>query len=106
MNTSAADLAYWMGWESKSTPQNVQKQLFISLTKEQELIFILLENKKSLDDLGFQAKLSISKGAVLLFQLKMEGYVRSLSGKQYERIQYPILERTRNKTSNATFWAF
>ena len=27
MITSAADLAYWMGWESKSFTQNIQKQL-------------------------------------------------------------------------------
>lgn len=86
MITSAADLAYWMGWESKSFNQNIQKQLFISLTEEEEQIFNLLENKNSLDDLGLLAKLPISRVAVLLFQLEMKGCVRSLPGKQYERI--------------------
>ena len=65
MITSAADLAYWMGWESKSFTQNIQKQLFISLIEEEEQIFNLLENKNSFDDLGLLAKLLISRVAVL-----------------------------------------
>ena len=61
MITSATDLAYWMGWESKSSPQNSQKQLFISLTEEEELIFNLLENKSSLDDLGLQGNYRLAR---------------------------------------------
>ena len=80
MITSAADLVYWMGWESKITPQNTQKELFLSLTEEEEVIFNLLENKNSLDNIVFRAKLLISKVAVLLFQLEMKGCVRSLLG--------------------------
>jgi DNA processing protein len=80
MITSAADLVYWMGWKSKITPQNTQKELFLSLTEEEEVIFNLLENKNSLDNILFRAKLLISKVAVLLFQLEMKGCVRSLLG--------------------------
>jgi len=73
MITSVADLVYWMGWESKITPQNTQKELLLSLTEEEKEIFNLLENKNSLDNLAFQAKLPISKVAVLLFQLEVKG---------------------------------
>ena len=41
MITSAADLVYGMGQESKITPQNTQKELFLSLTEEDEVIFNL-----------------------------------------------------------------
>jgi DNA processing protein len=85
MITSAADVAYWMGWESNPKPKVVQKELFISMTGEEELLFNLLETKTSLDALALEAKLPISKVAAILFQLEMKGCVRPLAGKQFER---------------------
>ena len=45
MITYAADLAFWMGWESNPKPKAGQKELFISMTEEEELLFNLLETK-------------------------------------------------------------
>ena len=106
MITSAADVAYWMGWESNPKPKVVQKELFISMTGEEELLFNLLETKTSLDALALEAKLPIRKVAAILFQLEMKGCVHPLAGKQFERAQYPILERTRIMTSVAISFAF
>ena len=85
MITSAAYVAFWMGWESNPKPKTVQKELFISMTEEEELLFNLLETKTSLDALALEAKLPISKVAAILFQLKMKGCVRPMAGKQFER---------------------
>jgi|TARA_B110000046_G_scaffold151604_1_gene160403 hypothetical protein len=38
MITSAADLAYWRGWELTSKPKVIQKELFISLTEDEEAL--------------------------------------------------------------------
>ena len=85
MITSAADVAFLMGWESNPKPKAVQKELFISMTEEEEMLFNLLEMKTSLDTLALEAKLPISKAAAILFQLEMKGCVRPLTGKQFER---------------------
>ena len=85
MITSAADEAYWMGWESNPKPKGVQKELFFSMNGEEELLFNLLETKTSLDALALETKLPISKVAAILFQLEMKGCVRPLAGKQFER---------------------
>ena len=74
-----------MGWESNPKPKGVQKELFISMNGEEELLFNLLETKTSLDALALETKLPISKVAAILFQLEMEGCVRPLAGKQFER---------------------
>ena len=85
MITSAADVAFWMGWESNPKPKAVQKELFISMTEDEELLFNLLETKMSLDALAQEAKIPISKVAAILFQLETKGCVRPLAGKQFER---------------------
>ncbi len=86
MITSAADLIYWMGWEPTEKPKEKQKELFVSLTDNETILYNLLEQKTSLDQLSIQTQLPISKVASLLFQLEMKGCVRSLAGKQFERI--------------------
>jgi len=85
MIISATDVAFWMGWESNPKLKAVQKELFISMNEDEELLFNLLETKMSLDALALEAKLPISKVAAILFQLEMKGCVRPLAGKQFER---------------------
>ena len=81
MITSAADLAYWMGWELTSKPKEIQKELFISLREDEEALFKALDVKMSLDKITFKSKLPFSKVASILFQLEMKGCVRPLAGK-------------------------
>lgn len=86
MITSASELIYWMGWEPTVKSKSRQKELFINLTDEETVLYNILDEKKSLDQLASQTQLSISKVASVLFQLEMKDCIRSLAGKQFERV--------------------
>ncbi len=84
---SAADIVYIMGWEQtakKNAP--VQKQLFIDLKPEEELVVNVLKEKNALnvDDLCLLVKMPMSKVSSLLLTLEFSGIVRSLPGKMYK----------------------
>jgi len=84
---SAADVIYLLGWEQIKTKKgNVQKQLFIELKPEEELIINVLKEKESIniDDLCFSAKMPMSKVSSLLLNLEFSGLVKSLPGKVYK----------------------
>ncbi|GAB5538641.1 MAG: DNA-processing protein DprA [Salibacteraceae bacterium] len=80
------DLEYLLDWsidEAESKPS--QKQLFVDLTEEEQLIFKQLESEKqeSLDNISLNAGVPVSKASTLLLQLEFKGVVRSLPGKIY-----------------------
>jgi DNA processing protein len=83
---SAADIIYIMGWEEKkkkNAPQ--QKQLFVELNAEEEILVNLLKEKNSVtvDDICLLAKMPMSKVSSLLLTLEFSGIVKSLPGKIY-----------------------
>jgi DNA processing protein len=83
---SAADIIYIMGWEQKkkkNAPQ--QRQLFIDLNPEEEILINLIKEKNSvnIDDLSLLAKMPMSKVSSLLLTLEFSGIVKSLPGKMY-----------------------
>ncbi len=83
---SAADLVYILGWEqtkTKKAPQ--QKQLFLELSADEELLVNALKGKNvvSIDDLCFASKLPMSKVSALLLTLEFSGIVKSFPGKAY-----------------------
>jgi DNA processing protein len=83
---SAADLVYILGWEqTKKSKAPQQKQLFIELSQDEEILVNALKEKESvgIDDLCFIAKLPMSKVSALLLTLEFSGIVRSLPGKAY-----------------------
>jgi DNA processing protein len=83
---SAADLVYILGWEqSKKTKAPQQKQLFIELSQDEELLVNALKGKDSvtIDDLCFASRLPMSKVSALLLTLEFSGIVRSFPGKAY-----------------------
>jgi len=83
---SAADVVYIMGWEqTKNVKAPQQKQLFIELKPEEELVVNVLKEKDSIniDDLCLVCKLPMSKVSSLLLTLEFSGIVRSLPGKMY-----------------------
>ena len=84
--TSGEDLVKWLEWEEKpmGNPQ-IQKQLFQSFSKKEQVLYSILETPHSLDDLSFKSKLSISQVASLLLQLEIKSAVRPLAGKKFER---------------------
>lgn len=83
---SAADLIYIMGWEplkKKNAPQ--QRQLFVELKPEEEVLVNVLKEKESInvDDLCIISKMPMSKVSSLLLTLEFSGIVKSLPGKVY-----------------------
>jgi len=83
---SAADVIYIMGWEqTKSAKGPQQKQLFVELKPEEELLVNVLKEKEAIniDDLCLVCKMPMSKVSSLLLTLEFSGIVRSLPGKVY-----------------------
>lgn len=87
--TSAKDLIDMMNWRlEKSSPKPIQKQLFVELTENEQLMYnFLTQNGKELIDLiSLNCKLPIHQTTALLFNLEMKGMVKPLPGKLYEAI--------------------
>lgn len=83
---SAADIVYILGWEeSKISKKPVQKQLFVELKEEEEILVSILKenNSTTIDDLCFAANMPMSKVSALLLTLEFSGIVKSLPGKMY-----------------------
>ncbi|HEY0029432.1 MAG TPA: DNA-processing protein DprA [Bacteroidia bacterium] len=82
---SAADIVYIMGWEQKKRKDPVQKQLFVELSAEEEMLVKMLKEKETIgiDDLCLVCNMPMSKVSGLLLTLEFSGIVRSLPGKMY-----------------------
>ncbi|MCX6295217.1 MAG: DNA-processing protein DprA [Bacteroidetes bacterium] len=82
---SAADISYILGWEQTIKKAPIQKQLFIELKPEEDILVSLLKEKESMnvDDICLQAKMPMSKVSSLLLTLEFSGIVKSLPGKMY-----------------------
>lgn len=84
--TKAADVAQWLEWEETPAAPAVQKQMFVSLTDQEQPLYGALQGKKSLDELALVLQQPVSKIARLLMQMELKGAVRSLPGKRFEKI--------------------
>lgn len=83
---SAADLVYILGWQQKKkTKAPMQKQLFIELSADEELLVSILRDKNTstIDDLCISSNMPMSKVSTLLLTLEFSGIVKSLPGKVY-----------------------
>jgi DNA processing protein len=85
---SAADLIYLLGWDHSKMPASnpvIQKQLFVELKPDEELIVNVLREKKQLaiDDLCLLTRLTMSTVSSLLLTLEFSGIVKLLPGKVY-----------------------
>jgi DNA processing protein len=87
---SAKDLLYILNWESTKTPKAkpVQKQLFIELNTEEQIIYeYLLKNGKELLDLiAIECNMPVFKLSATLIQMELKGLIRPLPGKYFEAI--------------------
>ena len=85
---SVNDVEYIMGWEAKENSKAIQKQMFVELSAEQQLITNILskQDKTGIDEVSLQAKLPMSKTASLLLELEFDGVVKSLPGKSYQLV--------------------
>ncbi|PHR70077.1 MAG: DNA-protecting protein DprA [Lutibacter sp.] len=85
--TSAQDLIDALNWElNDKQPLAVQKQLFVELTSEEQIIYdyLLKNGKKYLDTIALDCQIPVYKMATLLFTMEMKGVVRPLQGKLFE----------------------
>lgn len=82
---SVDDLAYIMRWKKAETKESVQRQLFVELNPQEEVVYRALQKKRkqNIDALGFELSLSHSKIAPILLQLEFKGLIKSLPGNQY-----------------------
>ena len=90
--TSAADLVYILNWEVAS-PTNInakaiQKQLFVSLEKEEQKIYDYLQKsgKQLLDVIALDCDFPIFRISSLLLNMELKGVIRPLPGKLFEAI--------------------
>lgn len=82
---SADDLIYQMGWQVSQNTKPTQKQLFVDLNEEEQILVKALEHKQkdSLDNLSLACSWPISKTSTTLLELEFKGVVKSLPGKTY-----------------------
>jgi len=82
---SAADLVYILGWEQKKIKTVQQKQLFVELKPEEEMLVNVLKEKAqiNIDDICLMSQLPMSKVSPLLLSLEFSGIIKSLPGKMY-----------------------
>lgn len=86
---SAKDISYLLNWDEIKVPKKaIQRQLFINLTPEEELVFNVLKEKGDLDIDTLLNETSIlpSKAASLLLNMEFEGIIRCMPGKVYRLI--------------------
>jgi DNA processing protein len=87
--TCVADLAYSLGWEKPDYLNPVVQQFMLPVdlsTDEQTIFNIILQHKLPLaiDDLTIKTNMPVSKLAMNLLNMEMQGYIRSLPGKTYQ----------------------
>jgi DNA processing protein len=87
MLTSAADLLYILGWdlEKKEVP-SLQKQLFVDLDANEQVIYDYLQQKgkQVLDSIALTCQMPIHQVSATLLGMEMKGVVRPLPGKLFE----------------------
>ena len=87
---SSADLIYILNWDLSDTKASkpIQKQLFVSLTEEEQKIYDYLLNKEPelMDTIALDCDFPIFKISSLLLNMELKGVIRPLPGKLFEVI--------------------
>jgi DNA processing protein len=84
--TDAEHFLGMMNWKAVSKPAVRQRELFISLTPDEQIIVNILKQQSSIhiDELYLKSKLSASTAASALLMLEMNNVIISLPGKIYQ----------------------
>ena len=85
--TSAADLVYILNWELQRESQKVvQKQLFVTLTEEEQIIYDYLQKtgKEMMDIIALECDFPIYRISSILLNMELKGVIRPLPGKMFE----------------------
>lgn len=86
--TSGGQLAEAMGWVMNEKPKQVQRQLFIELSPQEQATFEVLNNGAAIavDEISVATRLPASSVAAALLSLELQGIIKSLPGKMYKVI--------------------
>lgn len=84
---SAEELVKAMNWDAvHTTPQTIQRQLFLDFTPEEEKVVNLLNKHTEglqINQLVVQSNIPINRMTGILFELEMKGIIRALAGGVY-----------------------
>ena len=86
---SVADLIYILNWDlDQKVSKPIQKQLFVSLTEEEQKIYDYLQNKDQelMDIIALDCNFPIFKISSLLLNMELKGVIRPLPGKLFEAV--------------------
>jgi DNA processing protein len=86
--TNAADLVYMLNWDIENKSKTIQKQLFVELEEDEQLIYeyLLKNGKELLDTIALQCNFPIYKISGILINMELKGVIRPLPGKLFEAI--------------------
>ncbi|MCB0382842.1 MAG: DNA-processing protein DprA [Psychroserpens sp.] len=82
------DVPYILNWELESKQPVIQKQLFVELTSEEQIIYDYLKNndKQLLDVIALECQMPIFKVASVLLTMELKGLTRPLPGKLFQLV--------------------
>ncbi|MBP1838559.1 DNA-processing protein DprA [Formosa algae] len=82
------DIAYMLNWELETEQKVIQKQLFVELDAQEQIIFdfLKIQDKQLLDVIALGCNLPTFKTASLLLNMELKGVIRPLPGKLFELI--------------------
>lgn len=83
--TGVEDFLQSMGWAATKKKPNLQKELFLQLTADEQIIYNLIASKTSMhiDELYLQSGLSSSTVAACILNLELNNSIDCLPGKLY-----------------------
>lgn len=83
--TDAAHLIEMLGWNPKKAKHKEQKELFISLTTDEQVLVDVLKEKETvhIDEIFLKSGLTSSTVAAAMLNLEFQNVVASLPGKMY-----------------------
>lgn len=83
---NAEELIEWLGWKEKKGKRKHQKELFITLTDDEQVLVDILKEKETIhiDELFIKSGLNSSTVAAAILNLEFQNVVSSLPGKLYK----------------------
>ncbi len=78
----------WLGWKEKKGKRRHQKELFITLNTDEQILVDLLKEKDTMhiDELHMKSGLNSSSVAAALLNLEFENVLCPLPGKLYKLV--------------------
>jgi DNA processing protein len=82
------ELIDWLGWKDKKSKRKHQKELFINLTGEEQIIVDILKEKEAshIDEIYLKSGLNSSAVAASMLNLEFNNVVSSMPGKMYKLV--------------------